>query len=81
MALLEQTEECPKSLALWTASMTEGKLAIPLTSLGGKLKAETTRNWACDSNGCQHFLCKISYYNLFKKVDARGGLGFSIVLL
>ena len=52
MALLEQTEECPKSLALWTASMTEGKLAIPLTSLGGKLKAETTRNWACDSNGC-----------------------------
>ena len=57
MALLEQTEERPKSLALWTASMIEGKLAIPLTSLGGKLKAETTRNWACDSYGCQ-FMCK-----------------------
>ena len=80
MALLEQTEERPKSLALWTASMIEGKLAIPLTSLGGKLKAETTRNWACDSYGCQ-VMCKIPYYNLFKKVHARGGVGFSIVLL
>ena len=37
MALLEQIEEHPKSLVLWITSMIEGKLAIPLTSLGGKL--------------------------------------------